>query len=55
MSESLERLLEQQREKERMQSELEIAQEVQNNLFPHGQVEMPGFELHGVCKPARTV
>ncbi|HEX6497110.1 MAG TPA: PP2C family protein-serine/threonine phosphatase [Acidobacteriaceae bacterium] len=55
MAESLERLLEQQREKERMQSELEIAQEVQNNLFPHGQVEMPGLELHGVCKPARTV
>jgi sigma-B regulation protein RsbU (phosphoserine phosphatase) len=55
MSESLERLLEQQREKERMQSELEIAQEVQNNLFPHGQVAMPGLELHGVCKPARTV
>jgi sigma-B regulation protein RsbU (phosphoserine phosphatase) len=55
MSESLEGLLEQQREKERMQSELEIAQEVQNNLFPQGQVEMPGLELHGVCKPARTV
>jgi sigma-B regulation protein RsbU (phosphoserine phosphatase) len=55
MSESLERLLVQQREKERMQSELEIAQEVQNNLFPHGQVEMPGLELHGICKPARTV
>ena len=55
MSESLERLLEQQREKERMQSELEIAQEVQNNLFPQGEVEMPGLELHGVCRPARTV
>jgi sigma-B regulation protein RsbU (phosphoserine phosphatase) len=55
MSESLERLLEQQREKERMQSELEIAQEVQNNLFPQGEVDMPGLELHGICKPARTV
>lgn len=55
MSESLEGLLEQQREKERMQSELEIAHEVQNNLFPHSQLEMPGLELHGVCKPARTV
>jgi sigma-B regulation protein RsbU (phosphoserine phosphatase) len=55
MSESLERLLVQQREKERMQSELEIAQEVQNNLFPQGEVDMPGLELHGVCKPARTV
>jgi len=28
---------------------------VQNNLFPQGEVEMPGLELHGVCKPARTV
>jgi phosphoserine phosphatase RsbU/P len=55
MSESLEGLLEQQREKERMQNELEIAQEVQNNLFPHDQIEMPGLELHGVCRPARTV
>lgn len=55
MSESLERLLEQQREKERMQNELEIAQEVQNYLFPQGQVQMPGLELHGICKPARTV
>jgi sigma-B regulation protein RsbU (phosphoserine phosphatase) len=28
---------------------------VQNNLFPQGQVEMPGLELHGTCRPARTV
>jgi phosphoserine phosphatase RsbU/P len=55
MSESLERLMEQQREKERMQGELAIAQEVQNNLFPHGRLELPGLELHGVCKPARSV
>jgi sigma-B regulation protein RsbU (phosphoserine phosphatase) len=55
MSESLQKLLEQQREKERMQNELAIAQEVQNNLFPHGPVDLPGLELHGVCKPARTV
>lgn len=55
MSESLGLLLEQQREKERMQSELAIAQEVQANLFPHETVEVPGLELHGVCRPARTV
>ncbi len=55
MSESLGLLLEQQREKERMQSELAIAQEVQANLFPHESVEVPGLELHGVCRPARTV
>ncbi len=55
MAGSLGHLLEQQREKERLLSELEIAQEVQNNLFPHTPIHMPGFELHGVCKPARTV
>ncbi|MGI8770813.1 MAG: PP2C family protein-serine/threonine phosphatase [Acidobacteriaceae bacterium] len=55
MSESLQKLLEQQREKERMQSELAIAQEVQNNLFPQGEIKIPGLELHGICKPARTV
>ncbi len=55
MTGSLANLLEQQREKERLLSELEIAQEVQNNLFPRNRVDMPRFELHGICKPARTV
>jgi sigma-B regulation protein RsbU (phosphoserine phosphatase) len=55
MAGSLAELLVQQREKERMQSELEIAQEVQNNLFPHTPVHVHQFELHGVCQPARTV
>lgn len=55
MTASLERLLAEQREKERMQSELAIAQEVQANLFPRGRVALPMLELHGVCLPARTV
>jgi sigma-B regulation protein RsbU (phosphoserine phosphatase) len=55
MSYSLERLLAEQREKERLQSELAIAQEVQANLFPHGSVSLPMLELHGACYPARTV
>ncbi len=55
MAASLERLLEEQREKERLQNELEIAQEVQANLFPHGHIALPMLELHGVCLPARTV
>ena len=55
MSASLERLLETQREKERLQNELEIAQEVQANLFPRGNIALPMLELHGVCKPARSV
>ena len=45
MTESLERLLEQQREKDRLQSELAIAQEVQNNLFPHSDLRLPTLEL----------
>ncbi len=55
MAASLERLLVEQREKERMQNELAIAQEVQANLFPRGKIALPMLELHGVCLPARTV
>jgi sigma-B regulation protein RsbU (phosphoserine phosphatase) len=55
MSYSLERLLVEQREKERLQGELAIAQEVQANLFPRGMVSLPMLELHGACYPARTV
>jgi phosphoserine phosphatase RsbU/P len=55
MAASLERLLAEQREKERLQNELAIAQEVQANLFPHGRIHLPMLELHGVCIPARTV
>lgn len=55
MTASLERLLEEQREKERLQNELEIAQEVQANLFPMSNVSLPMLELHGACYPARTV
>ncbi|HEY0758485.1 MAG TPA: SpoIIE family protein phosphatase [Acidisarcina sp.] len=55
MTASLEGLLEEQREKERLQNELAIAQEVQANLFPQGDIRLPMLELHGVCRPARTV
>jgi sigma-B regulation protein RsbU (phosphoserine phosphatase) len=55
MTASLEELLEEQREKERLQSELAIAHEVQNNLFPRGDVALSMLDLHGVCRPARSV
>lgn len=55
MAASLERLMAEQREKQRLQNELAIAQEVQANLFPRGHMELPMLELHGVCVPARTV
>lgn len=55
MTSSLERLLEEQREKERLLGELEIAQEVQANLYPSGNVSLPSLEVYGICQPARTV
>ncbi len=55
MSNSLSHLLEQQREKERLLSELSIAHEVQSNLLPQGQIRLPMLEVHGVSKPARGV
>jgi sigma-B regulation protein RsbU (phosphoserine phosphatase) len=55
MSESLQRLLQEQKEKERLQNELAIAQEVQAQLFPRDPKTVKSLELHGVCKPARTV
>jgi phosphoserine phosphatase RsbU/P len=55
MTGSLQRLLEEQKEKERMQNELSIAQEVQANLFPRQIASLPTLELHGICRPARSV
>lgn len=55
MSASLEKLLVEQREKERLQSELAIAQEVQGQLFPKSNLQLDSLELYGVCRPARTV
>ena len=55
MTGSLQRLLVEQKEKERLQSELSIAQQVQANLFPHTACNLPTLELQGVCRPARSV
>ena len=55
MAGALDTLLEQQREQQRLLSELAIAQEVQKNLFPQSPVTLQGLELHAVCLPARSV
>ncbi len=55
MTTSLEKLLAEQKEKQRLENELAIAQEVQAQLFPKRSTELPGLELYGVCRPARTV
>jgi sigma-B regulation protein RsbU (phosphoserine phosphatase) len=55
MTESLEKLIEEQKEKERLQSELEIAHEVQSQLFPQSGSGTRTLELYGTCRPARIV
>jgi sigma-B regulation protein RsbU (phosphoserine phosphatase) len=55
MTASLARLLQEQKEKQKLQSELAIAQEVQANLFPGANLQLGGLEVYGTCLPARTV
>ena len=55
MTASIEKLIEEQKEKQRLESELAIAQEVQAQLFPRQFSELESLEVHGFCRPARTV
>jgi phosphoserine phosphatase RsbU/P len=55
MTESLEKLLHEQKEKQRLENEITIAQEVQAQLFPRRITQLPSLEVHGFCRPARSV
>jgi sigma-B regulation protein RsbU (phosphoserine phosphatase) len=55
MTTSLGRLVADQKDKQRMENELAIAHEVQELLFPRDVSDLPTLEIHGVCRPARTV
>jgi phosphoserine phosphatase RsbU/P len=55
MTASIEKLIEEQKEKQRLENELAIAQEVQEQLFPRKVSELESLEVHGFCRPARTV
>jgi sigma-B regulation protein RsbU (phosphoserine phosphatase) len=55
MTASLAKLIEEQKEKQRLENELSIAYEVQELLFPRQVTDLPSLEVHGVCVPARTV
>jgi sigma-B regulation protein RsbU (phosphoserine phosphatase) len=55
MTESLEKLIEEQKQKQRLENELVIAQEVQAQLFPRQATQLASLEVHGFCRPARTV
>jgi sigma-B regulation protein RsbU (phosphoserine phosphatase) len=55
MTASIEKLILEQKEKQRLENELVIAQEVQAQLFPRQVSELESLEVHGFCRPARTV
>jgi phosphoserine phosphatase RsbU/P len=55
MTENLGRLIIVAKEKERLESEIEIAREVQNQLFPKDVPFTKTLELKGVCSAARMV
>lgn len=55
MTASIEKLIQEQKEKQRLENELVIAQEVQAQLFPREVSQLESLEVHGFCRPARTV
>jgi sigma-B regulation protein RsbU (phosphoserine phosphatase) len=55
MTTSIEDLVREQKEKQRLEGELAIAQEVQAQLYPKMITQLDTLEVHGFCRPARTV
>jgi sigma-B regulation protein RsbU (phosphoserine phosphatase) len=55
MTASIANLIEEQRARQRLEHEVAIASEVQQQLFPKTFPSLPGLELGAVCSPARVV
>jgi sigma-B regulation protein RsbU (phosphoserine phosphatase) len=55
MTASIKQLIEEQKEKQRLQLELDVARDVQANLFPKEVPTLNRLELMGSCSPARSV
>lgn len=55
MTSSISELIEEQRKRQRLENELSIAREVQEQLFPRSLPTLPGLQLGAICRPARTV
>ncbi len=55
MTDNLERLLVVAKEKERLQAEIEIAQQVQEQLYPKSAPTLKTLRVTGMCQPARMV
>ncbi len=55
MTGSISGLIEEQKKRQRLENEIFIAREVQNQLFPQKLPEVPGVEIEAICKAARSV
>jgi sigma-B regulation protein RsbU (phosphoserine phosphatase) len=55
MTSSISELIIEQRERQRLENEVSIAREVQQQLFPHSLPSVPGLDLAAICKAARVV
>jgi len=55
MTSSISALIEEQRQRQRLENELAIAREVQAQLFPRALPSLPGIQLGAICRPARMV
>ena len=55
MTASVGGLIEEQKQRQKLENEISIAREVQNQLFPMSLPSVPGVEIEAICKAARTV
>lgn len=55
MTGSIGTLIEEQNKRQRLENEIFIAREVQNQLFPSTLPSVPGVEIEAICKAARSV
>ncbi len=55
MTASIERLIAESQEKQRLQNELEIARQVQEQLFPSQAPQLATLEVVARCRPARVI
>jgi sigma-B regulation protein RsbU (phosphoserine phosphatase) len=55
MTGSVTELIEEQRQRQRLENEVSIAREVQQELFPQSLPVLPGLDLAAICRPARVV
>jgi len=55
MTASVGQLIEEQKQRQRLENEISIAREVQSQLFPQTLPSLPGLQLAAICRPARVV